>query len=61
MLGYILKIQVVVSLVYLLCLKILIFLVFDESIDGRTLGRTDRPGYRDAKTHLKIAHRWKWQ
>ena len=24
--------------------------------DGRTDGRTDRPSYRDARTHLKTAH-----
>ena len=32
-----------------ICLKMLISLVFDESV---TDGRTDRPGYRDARTHL---------
>ena len=36
----------------------LISLVFDESVTNRrtdrpTDGRTDRPGYRDARTHLK--------
>ncbi len=30
--------------------KMLISLVFDESVMNR---RTDRPGYRDARTHLK--------
>ena len=26
----------------------------DGHTDGRTHGRTDRPSYRDARTHLKI-------
>ena len=42
----------------LICLKRLIFIVFDKSMtDGRTNwqtdGRTDRPSFRDARTHLK--------
>ena len=54
-------------LFYLLCMrwnsKILIFLVSVESVtdgltdrrnDGQTDGWTDRPPYRDARTHLKI-------
>ena len=42
----------------IICPKILITLVFDESVtNGRTDGRTDGPGYRDARTHLK-SHQW---
>ena len=47
----------------IICSKIMIFLVFYESVtdgptdgstDGPTDGRTDMPGYRDARTHLKM-------
>ena len=39
--------------------KMMIFLVFDESVtdgptDQPTDRQTDRPGYRDARTHLKM-------
>ena len=41
----------------IICAKIMIFLVFYESVtDRRTDRRTDVPGYRDARTHLK--RRW---
>ena len=50
-----------ICLAYLLtiiCSKILIFLIFYESVtnrrtDGRTDRQTDRPSYRNARTHLK--------
>ena len=53
----------------IICAKIMIFLVFYESVthgptdgrtDGPTDGRTDRPSYRDARTHLKIDRQRKY-
>ena len=46
----------------IICSKLLISLVFDKSVtdrptSGPTDGRTDRPGYRDVKTHLKRGER----
>ena len=34
--------------------------VTDPRTDGWTDGRTDRPGYRDARTHLKTLARFLW-
>ena len=53
---------IVVSLGMVLCLQIVRFSCLLKRRNGRTYGRTDlqmdgptdRPSYRDAKTHLKI-------
>ena len=49
---------VVVSLRMILCVYIVGFLCFlkrrSGRTDPRTDGLTDRPSYRDARTHLKI-------
>ncbi len=49
-----------ISTLTILWSKMLISLVFDESVtNGSTDERTDRPGYRNARTHLIMVKDWK--